>query len=192
MKHSTRSDGFSRRKAATYILCVVIVTLGLPAAAIGVVSGSNVFVTDTTTGTRAHVDKYGSLSVATSQGTPFTETCSGVVSDTVLNNRPCTFSIPSGATFWITGISVSAVGPPNSVESASLRYDNSTSPCHYSCAAYFNLPVTGTYPTGVTHYNTYQPLQIAAPGGSTVTSGISKPQGLADVSWTASVSGYLR
>lgn len=120
------SDSFSRRKALTWIICTVIVVLGLPAGAFAVVAGSNTFITDPGTGHRAHVNTSGQLLVNTGgssvkvsntvpvSGTvrantyplkPFTATCTGFAPSNS-QQALCHVSIPTGETFVVQSASM--------------------------------------------------------------------------------------
>lgn len=112
------SDSFSRRKALTYVVCTLIVVLGLPAGAFAVVAGSNVFITDSGTGHRAHVNSSGQLQVNAGGSSvkvsntvranefpakPFTLACLGGNSSP---HASCPTAVPSGETFVVQSLSV--------------------------------------------------------------------------------------
>jgi hypothetical protein len=112
------SDSFSRRKALTYIVCTLIVVFGLPAGAFAVVAGSNVFITDSGTGHRAHVNSSGQLQVSASGSSvrvsntvrtnaypakPFTLACEG---SNTAPTASCGTAVPTGETFVVQSLSM--------------------------------------------------------------------------------------
>lgn len=118
------SDSFSRRRALTYVTCAVVIALALPAGAFAVVAGSNVFVTDPSTGHRAHVNSSGQLSVSDTGSTvkvgntvpvtgtvrtlafpakPYSIFCSPSTSTTYAVE--CLKAIPAGETFVVQSLS---------------------------------------------------------------------------------------
>ncbi|MGN6722418.1 MAG: hypothetical protein ACTHJM_07385 [Marmoricola sp.] len=113
------SDSFSRRKALTYIVCTVIVVLGLPAGAFAVVAGSNVFITDSGTGHRAHVNSSGQLQVNTTGSSvkvsntvrateyPAKPVALGCEGGNTLPTASCQAAVPNGETFVAQSLSVS-------------------------------------------------------------------------------------
>lgn len=121
------SDNFSRRRALTWIICTVIVVLGLPAGAFAVVAGSNAFITDPGTGHRAHVNASGqvlvnaggstvrvasngaplpitgSVSIAGAPAQPFTSHCAAVDGSGLTQIGCQIINVPTGKRLAITG-----------------------------------------------------------------------------------------
>jgi len=147
------SENFSRRKALTWIICTVVVVLGLPAGAFAVVAGSNAFITDPSSGHRAHVNTSGQLSVnvgnlpATQRvsgtvtalgGTPYSTSCA-VAQVGVSVGGGCTFAIPAGRTFEVRTVSARAtVGASDHVTLGTITLAGS------GVSSYF-FPMTATY-----------------------------------------------
>ncbi|MGN6722624.1 MAG: hypothetical protein ACTHJM_08435 [Marmoricola sp.] len=111
------SDSLTHRKALTYIICALIVVLGLPAGA-SAVGGSNTFIADASTVHAAHVNSAGQLQVTTGGsrlkvgGTvrangypakPFTLDCTGGDS---APHVACATLVPPGETFVIQSLQV--------------------------------------------------------------------------------------
>jgi len=97
----------------TIIIGILAVVIGFPVAANAVVSGSNVFVTNATTGTRAAVNSSGALDVAGSvTATPTPPSASYVSVATAFEVNGCTSitpSVPVGKALVVTSITVRVV-----------------------------------------------------------------------------------
>jgi len=192
------SDNFSRRRALTYVACAVIIALAVPAGAFATVVGTNMFLTDPTTGHRAHVNSAGQVlanvtgTVATIPiGTPFTQYCSGYASPSS-DTAQCTFTpaIPAGK--WFVVQQVTALGQAASGDTIPRSGIYGPVPGR-STLNYFFLPLT---PTGVSgSYANFEALETtnfvltSAPADGAYMTG-SHADG--PPSWQVTMTGYLR
>jgi hypothetical protein len=94
------------------VVCVVAVVVGFPVAATAVISGSNVFVTNATTGTHAVVNSLGQLSVAATgsvTATPTPPSASYTKIGGASEASGCnavTVAVPAGKALIVTSITV--------------------------------------------------------------------------------------